>query len=147
MSSQLQILPAEFSNHYIKMKKQNGIYGYIAGIVNAGILQPLQNIKMALIVPPKDLQLSNNFVKNIVKVCPYLWKQERVQAFYKGMAPNLMKTGLSSAVYFYFLRLMEHFFHEKNFVTSFFVSSFSRVLGAIVSNPFAIIKTRFELPC
>ena len=57
-----------------------------------------------------------------------------------------MKTGLSSAVYFYFLRFMENFLNEKNFFTSFFVSSFSRVLGAIASNPFTIIKTRFEIP-
>ena len=100
---------------------------------------------MALMMPPKDLRLSNNFATNLVKVCPYLWKQERLQGFYKGLAANLMKTGLSTAVYFYFLRLMEHFLNEKNFLTSFMVSSFSRVLGTIASNPFNIIKTRFEL--
>ena len=138
---------ANFSpnNYIIKMKKENGFYGYIAGIVSAGILQPLENMKMALMVPPKDLPLSNNFAKNLLKVCPYLWNQGKVQGFYRGLVPNVMKTGSSSAVYFYSLRSLEHLFNEKNFVTTFFVSSFSRVLGAIASNPLTIIKTRFEL--
>ena len=35
------------------MKSDIGIYGYLAGIVNAVLLQPLDNIKMALIFPPK----------------------------------------------------------------------------------------------
>lgn len=44
----------------------SGYYGYLVGIVTATTLQPLDNIKMALIVPPAKLTLTNNFLKNIV---------------------------------------------------------------------------------
>lgn len=50
------------------MKMQNYIYGYIAGIVNAIALQPLDNIKMALMLKPKDLSLSKNFLSNLCTV-------------------------------------------------------------------------------
>jgi hypothetical protein len=30
-----------------------GLYGYIAGIASAVLLQPLDNIKMVLMMPPK----------------------------------------------------------------------------------------------
>lgn len=55
------------------MVTQNGLYGCIAGVVNAAILQPLDNIKMGLIVPPKELPLSNNFINNLPRVFKYLW--------------------------------------------------------------------------
>lgn len=43
------------SIHIIKvvaMGKKNGYYGGLAGLVVAATLQPLDNVKMALIVPP-----------------------------------------------------------------------------------------------
>jgi hypothetical protein len=37
------------------MSKKTGYYGYVTGMVTAAALQPLDNIKMALILPPSKL--------------------------------------------------------------------------------------------
>jgi len=86
---------------------KNGLYGYIAGITTAATLQPLENIKMALMLPPKDLKLSNNFLRNIYRSIIYLSKDEGARSFYRGLIPNVVKTGFSSAIYFSSLRICE----------------------------------------
>ena len=96
-------------------------------------------------IAPKDLSLSNNFVRNLRKVTDYLWKQEKIEGFYKGLVPNILKTGFSSASYFYTLRSMEEIIGEQNFITSFLVSCFSRILSTFVANPFGVVETRYEM--
>lgn len=54
------------------MAGKNGYYGYIAGTATATVLQPLDNIKMALIVPPNKLSLSSNFARNIYLAFRYI---------------------------------------------------------------------------
>jgi hypothetical protein len=54
------------------MKRKNGYYGYLAGTTTAIILQPLDNIKMTLIVPPNKLSLCSNFITNIYLACKYI---------------------------------------------------------------------------
>lgn len=128
-------------------KREKGFYGYIAGIANAALLQPLENIKMALMLSPKDLPLKSNFIFNMWAASKYLWHQDGAKAFYKGLVPNLLKTGFSSAVYFYSLRSIEQLpFNNPSTPTSlFFVSCFSRIFSAITANPFSVIETRFEM--
>lgn len=89
------------------MGKSNGYYGYLAGTTTAAILQPLDNIKMALIVPPSKLSLTNNFLKNVYLAYSYIKVEEGWKSFYKGLLVNAIKTGMSSAVYFYLLRSFE----------------------------------------
>jgi hypothetical protein len=50
------------------------MYGYIAGMTSAIILQPLDNIKMVLMMPPKDIKFTNNFIKNGYISIQYLFK-------------------------------------------------------------------------
>lgn len=89
------------------MAGKNGYYGYLAGTTTAAVLQPLDNIKMALIVPPNKLTLSTNFMRNLYLAFSYLKVEEGWKSFYKGLVVNTWKTGLSSAVYFYLLRNIE----------------------------------------
>jgi len=86
------------------MTRKNGYYGYLAGTTTAAVLQPLDNIKMALIVPPNKLSLSSNFLKNVYLATRFILAEEGWKSFYKGLVVNALKTGLSSAVYFYLLR-------------------------------------------
>lgn len=82
-------------------------YGYISGILTAATLQPLDNIKMNLMLPPTKLTLSSNFVANIYNVARYLHIEEGLTSFYRGLVVNVWKTGLGSGFYFYTLRMME----------------------------------------
>jgi hypothetical protein len=86
---------------------KNGLYGYFAGMTTAAILQPFDNIKMALMLPPKDLNLTNNFIRNIYRSVIYLANDEGFRSFYRGLIPNVAKTGFSSAIYFSSLRICE----------------------------------------
>lgn len=54
------------------MASKNGYFGSVAGTVTVTILQPLDNIKMALIMPPNKLELSSNFVKNVYLAIRYI---------------------------------------------------------------------------
>lgn len=54
------------------MPSNNGYYGSLAGAATATLLQPLDNIKMTLIVPPNKLKLSSNFIKNVYLAILYI---------------------------------------------------------------------------
>lgn len=120
------------------MGRNNGMYGYLAGMTTAATLQPLDNIKMALIVPPNKLSLSSNFVKNIILATRYILAEEGWKSFYKGLVVNLWKTGMSSAVYFYFLRYFENTIPQSS-MTNFAASAIARIASAIVANPLSIV--------
>lgn len=120
------------------MAGKNGYYGYLAGTTTAAILQPLDNIKMALIVPPNKLTLSSNFIKNIYLAYSYIRTEEGWRSFYKGLVVNTLKTGLSSAVYFYLLRTIEKAIPESS-ASNFTASAMARIASAIVSNPLGVI--------
>ena len=89
---------------YIEKK---GAIGSLAGLITSVTLQPMENIKMVLLVPPKDLQLSNNFFKNVCIVTKYLHQDEGTKAFYRGLVPNVARTVFSSFFFFSILRLCE----------------------------------------
>lgn len=76
----------------------------MSGCITAVALQPIENIKMIILVPPKEIQLSKNFAKNIMISISYL-RNDGVKAFYRGLVPNLIRTSFSSSIYFSFLRL------------------------------------------
>jgi len=56
------------------MISQNGIYGMISGVITTAILQPFENVKMAIMIPPKDLSLKGNFLNNINEASKYIYK-------------------------------------------------------------------------
>ena len=55
------------------MDIRKGYYGYLAGLLTTVTLQPLDNIKMALIVPPSNLNFSSNFVTNVIRASKYIY--------------------------------------------------------------------------
>lgn len=92
------------------MTQINVLYGYISGMSAAVVLQPLDNIKVALMVPPKNLQTSSNPLRNFLIVCRYLAQDGGLSAFYKGTSVNVLKTGISSGLFFWGLRHIEKMF-------------------------------------
>jgi hypothetical protein len=59
---------------------------------------------MALMIPPKDTHFTNNFLRNLWSACIYLYKDNKIPSFYRGLIPCMMKTGFSNAIYFTTLR-------------------------------------------
>jgi hypothetical protein len=131
------------------MDGKHGLYGYLSGFTTAAALQPLENVKMVLMLPPKDAVLGSNFINNISKATTYLYRDAGMRAFYRGTVPNVFKSAFSSSIYFTVLRLCENFhqqFHFNNMAmaTSFLSSMVARIASAMAANPFSIIETRFE---
>jgi hypothetical protein len=100
-------------------------------------------------LPPKELQLTNNFIQNIFLAAKYLKNDNGLKSFYKGLAPNVIKTGFSSAIYFSTLRFCETLNKKYDLVAkntmllSFATSSIARVASAVAANPLSVVETRF----
>lgn len=60
----------------IEMINDKGIYGLISGVITTAILQPFENIKMALMLPPRDLELKYNFIKNMRLASSYIYRND-----------------------------------------------------------------------
>lgn len=128
-------------------KASIGLFGSASGLVVAALLQPLENIKMALMLPPKDLSTNRNFLANLVRAFRYIEGHEGARGFFKGTIPSTMRAAVGSFFFFGSLRHLEelstHFndSHYKNFVCS----GLARVISSVVSNPINVLETRFEM--
>jgi hypothetical protein len=85
---------------------EKGFYGLLAGVFTTSILQPFETIKMALMIPPKDLILSNNFIRNIGSAAKYIVKVNGLLGLYKGLFAAATKAGLGCYIYFTLLRAL-----------------------------------------
>ena len=66
------------------MINYKGIIGLLSGIISTSVLQPFQNVKMAIMLPPKDLILGDNFIINLFKATKYINMIDGISGFYKG---------------------------------------------------------------
>lgn len=131
------------------MEKRNGLYGYVSGFITSVTLQPFENIKMVLILPPKDVDLGSNFLKKIPKAAKFLYNDGGLKAFYRGLVPNVLRTSFSSSIFFSVLRLCEDLHQqyglfEGSRLSSFGSSLIARVVSSVASNPLSVVETRYE---
>ena len=82
------------------MISENGVYGMISGIITTAILQPFENIKMDLMIPPKNLNLNQNFIVNIKTASNYIYTHDGYKGFYKGMIAAIAKAALGCYLFF-----------------------------------------------
>ena len=59
---------------------------------------------MALMIPPKDLELKFNFLKNAQLATQYIYRVDGIEGFYKGMVAVSLKAALGCYMYFGILR-------------------------------------------
>lgn len=88
------------------MISEKGFYGLMAGIFTTSLLQPFETVKMTLMIPPKDLQLTSNSIKNIGLAINYIVKVNGLQGLYKGLFAAATKAGLGCYIYFSLLRAL-----------------------------------------
>lgn len=125
------------------MASSNGLFGLISGIVTTSILQPFENVKMALMIPPKDLKLSNNFVLNLMRASQYVYRTDGMKGFYKGFSAANIKAALGCYIYFTILRYKGK--KDQAPFQDFILSSTARIISTFLTNPFNIVETRYEL--
>lgn len=115
----------------------------IAGVATTVILQPFENLKVALMIPPKDMALKNNFLLDMQVAVRYIAQRDGLQGFYKGTVAGTAKAAIGCYAFFSLLRKFEQ--KNKNAFHDFIISSFARISSTILTNPLSIIETRFEL--
>jgi hypothetical protein len=115
-----------------------------SGVITTALLQPFENIKMALMLPPRELKPiheMNGVIENTKTSCRYIYNADGVRGFYKGLAAATLKAALGCYIYFAGLRKFET--ERMTASQNFLVSSLSRLASTFLTNPLNIIETRF----
>ena len=112
-----------------------------SGVLTTVMLQPFENVKMALMIPPKNLRLKSNFLINMQIAAQYIANHEGLRGFYKGVVAGTSKAAIGCYTYFAILRTFEG--EEQKAMHNFFFSSIARIISTIITNPLNIIETRF----
>ena len=86
------------------MTTDKGFIGLASGTITTVILQPFENIKMALMISPKDLVITRNFAKNFINATQYIYNTNGHKGFYKGLVAATLKAATGCFVYFGILR-------------------------------------------
>ena len=116
----------------------------VSGSITTALLQPFENVKMALMIPPWKLREShatNNVLHNIKTSCSYIYSHDGIAGFYKGLVAATLKAALGCYIYFAGLRAFEQ--DEMSPMQNFLASSVSRIVSTLLTNPLSIIETRF----
>ena len=129
----------------------NAISGAASGFVIGIFLQPLEIVKLCLIINPPPIVLSRkaNFAQSFYLSAQSVYRIEGAKGFWKGLSPALMRIGAASGIYFHFLEIFnKKFAHLKanQRVIDFTSSCSARTLSTIIINPLTVMKTRMELP-
>lgn len=82
----------------------------VSGVVTTVLLQPFENIKMALMIPPRRLvaqHAQGNILSNTVSSYKYIYEKDGVRGFYKGLVAAGIKAAVGSYLYFTGLRYFQ----------------------------------------
>jgi hypothetical protein len=82
----------------------------ISGVITTVTLQPFENIKMALMLPPRELKPIhelNNVIENTRTSCRYIYNADGLRGFYKGLVAATYKAAFGCYIYFSGLRTFE----------------------------------------
>ncbi len=82
------------------MISQNGLFGMMSGMITTALLQPFENIKMAIMIPPKSLVLNKNFIANIRHASKFIYLEDGWRGFYKGLIAAVFKAALGCYSFF-----------------------------------------------
>ena len=105
-------------------------------------------------------KLKINLIDKFFLLSRYMIRTEGIFSFWRGIKPNVLRSGVSSGLYFYQLRMFENIFRrfkkvlkkdsKYNFLYSeesinFWTSAVARSTTGLLLNPLTIIRTRAEL--
>jgi len=129
----------------------SAVSGAASGFAIGTLLQPLEIIKLCLIVNPPQMALPKkiNFAQSFYLSSRYVYQIEGVKGFWKGLSPALLRTGASSSIYFHFLEVFQKKFSQlenNRRISDFASSSSARAFSTVLCNPLMVLKTRMELP-
>lgn len=130
-----------------KKAKRPALLGAMSGIVSGIILQPLEVLKVNLILLPKDLHSvrQQNFIASFYNSSRIIFHKEGIKGFYRGLVPATLRSGFAASMFFYSLDrlklLISRVTDNQNRV-DFLSSATARVISSVGTNPLTVMKTR-----
>eukprot|EP01017_Pseudomicrothorax_dubius_P042469 TRINITY_DN6936_c0_g5_i1.p1 TRINITY_DN6936_c0_g5~~TRINITY_DN6936_c0_g5_i1.p1 ORF type:complete len:301 (-),score=58.07 TRINITY_DN6936_c0_g5_i1:112-1014(-) len=128
---------------------QNAVIGAAAGIVTGFVLQPLEVVKMFIIVNPlKIASLDNSgLIRASLISIQQINRLEGLRGFFRGMSPALLRYLVGSGVYFGLLQEFRVLFanNRNDEVKNFLASSLARLGSGFITNPLTVIRARCEV--
>ncbi len=135
-----------------KIDRNYALIGGVSGLAVCMFLQPLEVIKMGIIInPTRSMKIqSSSFLRGFYQCAKLIGVTEGIKGFWRGLAPSLIRSSLGSSSYFLLLTQLEEISHLKHHKLSnkdhFLNSAFSRMLATLIINPIAVVGSRFEVP-
>jgi len=144
-------MQADFQQRLTSLLSSPACAGAASGFLIGVFLQPLEIIKVCLIVNPTKLAVLNtaNFAESFVLSARVIYQLEGLKGFWRGLTPALMRIGTANSVYFHFLELFSKpvaSFQFNQRINDFVTSSSARIISTLMINPLTMLKTRMELP-
>lgn len=124
--------------------------GAMSGVISGILLQPLEVLKINLILMPKQFNHTQkqNFLRAFVEASKIIYREEGPLGFYRGNVPSVLSSGISAGLYFSLLSRLESFTRKRNInkqVSDFFCSATARSAASCLVNPLNVWKTRAEI--
>lgn len=80
---------------------QTGI-GFTSGIIVSSVFQPLEVLKMAIILSPK---INGNLFEKIMGYTKIVSDQHGIKGFWNGLTPAILRSSFGNILYFIPLRI------------------------------------------
>jgi hypothetical protein len=157
----LMILILMFRKGYIDqhMSKPKNKWGVLNRIKHKFNVERINMEKMSVNFKNKQ-KLKISLFDKFLLISRYMYRMEGIWSFWRGIKPNMLRSGLSSGTYFYQLRLFESIFHKIRMSLNensnlrllmtdesidFWGSGIARSTTGLILNPLTIIRTRAEI--
>jgi hypothetical protein len=83
--------------------------GAFSGMIVSAALHPLEVLKIGIIINPTHYHLKGiSLFKQFNIIATHINKTEGKRGFFRGLIPELSRCTVSSAMYFYILKELEH---------------------------------------
>ena len=130
--------------------KKDIVAGAFAGLVCGVIYQPLDVIKINLIVEPDGIEFKKmTSSQRLNYVVESVHKEYGLRGFWLGTVPGCLRAIASCAIYFTLLRAFDEVWNiwpnHRHYVSDFLDSGVARVLTSLVTNPLNVLRTRRTL--
>ncbi|CAD8202533.1 unnamed protein product [Paramecium pentaurelia] len=118
-----------------------GLLGATASLISTLAVQPLEVIKMVMIVKsnPKNYRLTSAYGS-----VEYILINEGLNGFYRGLRPAIVRNMSAGFLYFQMLSYVTSV--QRNVSQDFLASFFARGISNFITNPILLIETRAEVP-
>jgi len=135
----------------LKSRPNDAVLGAFSGFITGVILQPLEIIKVCLIVKPVQVSTTanSNFLSGSYSTAKLIYQLEGIKGFWKGLSPAILEMVCGSAIYFHILHHLNkrlQLMGGKGAHSDFASSALARATSAYLCNPLAVIRTRIQMP-